>query len=112
MLSRLRICTLACSAFGLASACLPALFSSRAEILPVKTYTADVLPRDAVRQTRQDAGEFIWFCTSEGLVRFDGYNFKLYGKEDGLLKGDISVWGRDERHRLGDQSATRPMATT
>ncbi len=85
MRSRLKISAIALSAFGLAAVCLPAFFSARAEILPVKTYTAaDGLPRDAVRQTRQDARGFIWFCTSEGLVRFDGYGFKLYGKEDGL----------------------------
>ena len=58
---------------------------AHAEILPVKTYTAaDGLPRDAVSKVRQDARGFLWFCTSEGLVRFDGYSFKLYGKEDGL----------------------------
>ena len=37
----------------------------RAEQLPVRIYaTADGLPRDR-----------IWFCTNDGLSRFDGYEF-------------------------------------
>lgn len=85
MLTRLRFSLIAASAFGLLAVCLPVLFSAQAEILPVKTYTAaDGLPRDAVYKMQQDARGFLWFCTSEGLVRFDGYAFKLYSKEDGL----------------------------
>lgn len=26
----------------------------------------------------------MWFCTHAGLVRFDGYKFKLYSTDDGL----------------------------
>lgn len=91
MLNRLRLFIIAASAFGLVAVCLPVLFSARAEILPVKTYTAaDGLPRDLVHKVRQDARGFLWFCTSEGLVRFDGYGFKLYGKEEGLpLRGVV-----------------------
>ena len=49
MPGRLRIPALAIAVFGFVAACLPALFPSRAEILPVKTYTAaDGLPRDSV----------------------------------------------------------------
>lgn len=58
---------------------------AHAEILPVKTYTAsDGLPRDAVSKVRQDARGFLWFCTADGLVRFDGYGFKLYAEDEGL----------------------------
>ncbi len=85
MRRHLKISAIASSVFGLAIVCLPAFFFARAELLPVKTYTAaDGLPRDAVYKVRQDARGFLWFCTSEGLVRFDGYAFKLYSKEDGL----------------------------
>lgn len=85
MLTRFRFSLIAVVASGLLIVCLPELFSAQAEILPVKTYTAaDGLPRDAVWKVRQDARGFLWFCTSEGLVRFDGYAFKLYGKDDGL----------------------------
>jgi hypothetical protein len=26
----------------------------------------------------------MWFCSTEGLVRFDGYNFRVFGPEQGL----------------------------
>jgi ligand-binding sensor domain-containing protein len=53
--------------------------------LPVKTYTtADGLPRDNINCIVQDARGFLWFCTSEGLSRFDGYTFTNYGTEHGL----------------------------
>lgn len=53
-------------------ACLtPALLL--AERLPVKTYTtADGLQRDNVSRIRLDSRGFLWFCTSEGVSRFDG----------------------------------------
>ncbi len=62
-----------------------ALMAARAERLPTKIYTiADGLSRDAVNCVKQDSREFIWFCTPEGLSRFDGYEFKNYPKEYGL----------------------------
>jgi PAS domain S-box-containing protein len=58
---------------------------TRAERLPIKTYTtADGLPRDRVNHIAQDSKGFLWFCTSEGLSRFDGYKFTNYGIESGL----------------------------
>ncbi|HJZ98777.1 MAG TPA: two-component regulator propeller domain-containing protein [Candidatus Solibacter sp.] len=32
----------------------------------------------------RDARGYLWFCTSEGLSRFDGYEFHNYGRRDGL----------------------------
>jgi len=56
-----------------------------AERLPIKTYTtADGLPRDYVTRIVQDSKGFLWFCTIEGLSRFDGYEFKNYGIDQGL----------------------------
>jgi PAS domain S-box-containing protein len=56
-----------------------------AERLPIKTYTtADGLPRDHINRIVQDSRGFLWFCTSEGLSRFDGYKFTNYGTESGL----------------------------
>jgi signal transduction histidine kinase/ligand-binding sensor domain-containing protein len=57
-----------------------------AERLPIKTYTTtDGLPRDFVTGIVQDSSGFLWFCTIEGLSRFDGYQFKTYGAAQGLL---------------------------
>jgi ligand-binding sensor domain-containing protein/signal transduction histidine kinase len=55
------------------------------ERLPIKTYTtADGLARDHINRIVQDSKGFLWFCTSEGLSRFDGYKFINYGTEQGL----------------------------
>jgi ligand-binding sensor domain-containing protein/signal transduction histidine kinase len=55
------------------------------EQLPVKNYTiADGLARDYVNRIRQDSHGFMWFCTNEGISRFDGYGFTNYGVADGL----------------------------
>lgn len=57
----------------------------QAEQLPVRTYTtADGLPRDYVLRIVRDSHGFLWFCTSDGLSRFNGYEFTTYGVEHGL----------------------------
>jgi len=64
---------------------------AKAERLPIKIYTtADGLARDHVSRIRQDSRGFLWFCTSEGLSRFDGYRFTNYGREQGLLAREIN----------------------
>lgn len=56
-----------------------------AEQLPVRTYTtADGLPRDLVLRIVRDSRGFLWFCTGDGLSRFNGYEFTTYGVEKGL----------------------------
>jgi hypothetical protein len=57
----------------------------RAEHLPIKTYTiADGLAHDLIKCIRRDSHGYLWFCTREGLSRFDGYTFTNYGREQGL----------------------------
>jgi ligand-binding sensor domain-containing protein len=61
----------------------PALLHARR--LPIKTYTtADGLARDAVYCIVEDSHGFMWFCTAEGLSRFDGYQFTNYRTEQCL----------------------------
>jgi signal transduction histidine kinase/ligand-binding sensor domain-containing protein len=71
--------------------CVPAflltfsLFVARAERLPVKIYTsADGLGSSASFSLVRDSRGFIWLCSRDGLVRFDGYRFITYriGAED------------------------------
>jgi ligand-binding sensor domain-containing protein/signal transduction histidine kinase len=58
---------------------------ARAEHLPVKTYTtADGLLRDQPNRIKRDSRGFLWFCTNDGLSRFDGYGFTNYTTDDGL----------------------------
>jgi signal transduction histidine kinase/ligand-binding sensor domain-containing protein len=56
-----------------------------AQHLPIKTYTtADGLPVDLVMRIKRDSHGFLWFCTRDGLSKFDGYQFTNYGKQQGL----------------------------
>src|SRR2546429_8355956 len=78
-----------CAMLAIAS-CLGLLFilgarSISAEQLPVRPYpTADGLPRDLILRIVRDSHGFLWFCTGDGLSRFNGYEFTNYGVEHGL----------------------------
>src|SRR4030095_14984886 len=62
----------------------------RAEQLPTRIYTtADGLAHDRVKRIVQDPRGFLWFCTADGLSRFDGYRFLNFGTADGLPPGTI-----------------------
>ena len=64
---------------------LLACLSVEAERLPIKTYTtADGLVQNSVNRIVRDSRGFLWFCTDEGLSRFDGYTFTNYTAADGL----------------------------
>jgi ligand-binding sensor domain-containing protein len=61
----------------------------RGERLPLRTYTsADGLAHNSVHRIVRDSRGFLWFCTSEGLSQFDGYEFKKYGTAEGLPHRD------------------------
>lgn len=50
-----------------------------AERLPIKTYTsADGFSTSAAFGLVRDGRGFIWLCSRDGLVRFDGYRFNTY----------------------------------
>jgi signal transduction histidine kinase/ligand-binding sensor domain-containing protein len=53
--------------------------AAQAERLPVKIYTsADGLGSSAAFSLVRDALGFIWLCSRDGLIRFDGYRFITY----------------------------------
>src|SRR5436190_7213066 len=55
------------------------------ERLPIKIYaTADGLPNNQVNKIVRDSHGFLWFCTADGISRFDGYGFTNYGTNEGL----------------------------
>ena len=57
----------------------------RAEQLPIKTYTAaDGLAQNLINRIVRDSRGYLWFCTAEGLSRFDGYKFTNYTTDHGL----------------------------
>jgi len=52
---------------------------------PIRLFTtADGLPSDDVVRIRQDSHGFIWLATSDGVARFDGAEFVIYGRRHGL----------------------------
>ena len=61
-----------------------------AEQLPIRSYTmADGLAADDVGCIVPDSRGFIWFCTPEGLSRFDGSRWVTFGTQEGLPDRDI-----------------------
>jgi ligand-binding sensor domain-containing protein/signal transduction histidine kinase len=75
--------------FLIAAAISPSL---RSELLPVRTYTAlDGLASDRVSCIVPDSRGFLWFCTPEGLSRFDGYRFLSYTKAEGLADNLVTT---------------------
>jgi len=78
--SQKAFCRLLC-----ASLLLSALVVVRAERLPIKIYTsADGLGSSAAFNLVRDYRGFIWLCSRDGLVRFDGVRFITYriGSDD------------------------------
>jgi len=64
---------------------LASAFLCHAEKLPLKIYTAaEGLAHNSVNRIVRDSRGYLWFCTSEGLSRFDGYEFHNFGRRDGL----------------------------
>ena len=53
--------------------------------LPIRIYrTTQGLPRNSVTCMVAGQNGVMWFCGTEGLVRFDGYNFRVFGPDQGL----------------------------
>ncbi len=74
-----------CAAFAVGALVLFLALISKAERLPIKTYAvADGLLRDNVYKIKQDSRGFLWFCTADGISRFDGYAFTNFTTGDGL----------------------------
>ena len=58
---------------------------------PSRTFTtADGLAHNVVNRIVEDSRGFIWFCTREGLSRFDGTAFVTYGIDHGLPSAAIN----------------------
>src|SRR6267378_6455373 len=65
--------------------------TTRAERLPLKSYTtADGLAHNVINKIVRDSRGFLWFCTREGLSRFDGYTFTNFGTEQGLPHANVT----------------------
>ncbi|MFN2576345.1 MAG: two-component regulator propeller domain-containing protein [Pyrinomonadaceae bacterium] len=66
-------------------------FLAQAERLPLKTYTvADGLAHNEINKIVRDSRGFLWFCTADGLSRFDGYTFTNFGTDQGLPHANVT----------------------
>lgn len=89
--------------------------SLRGELLPIRTYTtADGLAADSVLGIVADSRGFLWFSTTEGISRFDGYRFSTYGVEEGLPHGTINtmIETRSGEHWIGTPRGLSRIAAT
>jgi signal transduction histidine kinase/ligand-binding sensor domain-containing protein len=62
-----------------------------AERLPARVFTtADGLANNVVTRIVHDSRGYLWFCTREGLSRFDGHGFTTYTVDEGLPSAVIN----------------------
>ena len=65
--------------------------NAAAERLPIRVYTTtDGLAHNAVNRIVRDSRGFLWFCTDEGVSRFDGYAFSNFGTDQGLPHASVN----------------------
>ncbi|HWD00687.1 MAG TPA: ATP-binding protein [Candidatus Sulfopaludibacter sp.] len=58
--------------------------------LPIQVFTsAQGLPTNSMQCMLPGPTGVLWLCTSEGLVRFDGYRFRVFGPEEGLPSRNV-----------------------
>ncbi|HTQ57410.1 MAG TPA: two-component regulator propeller domain-containing protein [Bryobacteraceae bacterium] len=61
-------------------------------LLPIRSYTtADGLAAEHIDCVYPDSHGFVWFCTPEGLTRFDGYRMVSFGTADGLAHHGVQA---------------------
>jgi ligand-binding sensor domain-containing protein/signal transduction histidine kinase len=66
--------------------------------------TADGLPQNSVNSILEDHKGFIWLSTSNGLARFDGYDFKIWNADfsdtNSLKSNEVMGVVEDTSHRI------------
>jgi ligand-binding sensor domain-containing protein len=104
---------------GTAAVAIPIVLipaSVAGERLPVRTLTtADGLRRDQLACVVSGERGFVWFCTGEGLVRWDGHLAHTFGRDDGLSPSGVRTFlktGVDEVRGLALDTAGRLWAGT
>ncbi len=67
---------------------------------PLRFTTKQGLPTNHVYDIAEDKNGFMWFATKQGLVKFDGENFKTFTIQDGLPNNDTWLLELDNQGRL------------
>ena len=70
------------------------------ELSHIQFTVKDGLPGSAIYQSLQDKSGFIWFCTDQGVSRFDGRTFRNFSKKDGLPDNEIVKLYQDSRGNI------------
>ncbi|NOT38147.1 MAG: histidine kinase, partial [Saprospiraceae bacterium] len=60
----------------------------------------DVLYLNQVYGGNQDSKGFLWFYSDKGVLKFDGFNFKVFNKESGLPNENVWFITIDSRDRI------------
>jgi ligand-binding sensor domain-containing protein/two-component sensor histidine kinase len=77
------------------------LSCASAQQLSLRRYgVAQGLAHNSVHCIYQDSKGYMWFGTSEGLSRFDGYRFTNYTTRDGLEHNNVNDISEDQTGRL------------
>src|SRR5580765_6901798 len=100
-------------ALGSAMAILLAAADASAERLPLRSFTsADGLAHNTVNRIVRDSRGFLWFCTADGLSRFDGYTFTNYTDDDGLLHRAVNdlIETRDHQYYVATNGGVVRLA--
>lgn len=74
--------------WGLISLCPVGLMAQKGGLIHYSV--TDGLPSSEVHDVEQDDNGLIWIATDRGLCSFDGYDFRVYGPEDGMY--EQAVW--------------------
>ncbi len=83
----------------IALACLvPPLFAQRSTLRHFDV--ADGLPSTRVSAIAEDSAGFLWVTTLEGIARFDGTRFEVFGPHDGLPRSSPNEVREDRHGRL------------
>ncbi|MBK7588970.1 MAG: hypothetical protein IPI22_11915 [Bacteroidetes bacterium] len=60
----------------------------------------DGLPSNTIYCVTSDKNGILWLGTDAGVVRFDGYNVKVFNTDDGLPSNDVFEIVCDSKNRL------------
>lgn len=60
----------------------------------------DGLASSMVYRAFQDSQGLMWFCTTKGISRFDGYNFETFTINDGIPHNDVWQIAEDTQKRV------------
>jgi ligand-binding sensor domain-containing protein/DNA-binding CsgD family transcriptional regulator len=86
------------------------LWSKTTPFYFISITTDENLPDNTIHYIYQDSKGFMWFCTGEGLTRYDGNDFKLFQKSsehDGHSIGSNGI-----NHIMEDQDGLFWISTT